>query len=232
MSGVVPKMDTESLALFQKHGFVPGRRTLLRNIYKLCQGEYIEVSPVGCQIKKRNLRFDGFYIRENFHDQEIEIIDSCFEKLAPAYKLGLPLSSGFDSNLLLERLVKYSSSFNVLTIGDKSHMDETSKVEEICNQLNVKNLNKRIVTHKTLLNYKDIVERLEGAVFEPGIFLQYELAKMSADLNIECLVCGDGADQVFNKNFFEKEDSISEYKFGKNPFELASSLIIKKVVLF
>lgn len=85
---------------------------------------------------------------------------------------------------------------------------------------------------ETLSHLPDIVWRLEGAVFERGIFLQYELARLVAESGISYLICGECADQVMNMRYLDKgalEMSGSKKVTNKEfPYYYGNNMVLKK----
>lgn len=83
-------------------------------------------------------------------------------------------------------------------------------------------------------SYPDIVWRLEGSMFEKGIFLQYLLARTSAQNGYSVLICGEGANEVMMGNYYDEEfmypfeDKRFSYHPDVNKYLFLSSVILKK----
>ena len=75
---------------------------------------------------------------------------------------------------------------------------------------------------------KEIVEALEGDVYERGVFLQYSLGKLLKENGVRYIMLGEGSDQVFNWNFYV--DKVPEYltNYLDDPYELGIMLVMKK----
>ncbi|MGI6173175.1 MAG: asparagine synthase-related protein [Christensenellales bacterium] len=116
------------------------------------------------------------------------------------------LSGGFDSNLILWAL-RNEPEIACFTIGGKRGKDETKTAEEIAAQYENVRLKKALVDENALAYFPDIVLRLDGIVFESGVFLQYRLAQFLAENGIRACVFGECADenmQATNALPFEK----------------------------
>lgn len=229
-SGIKGEMNYEMIDEFVQNGFISSNNTLLLNVYKLMPNEILHINKGQYFIEKIVLRWPkNNDSKDAFFESELSCIKNCNYIGMEERNLAISLSAGYDSNLILNLLYNDGYEPVIVSVGEKSIHSETDRVKNICNYYNYTNVNYSNVSEKTLMCYSDIVERLEGSVFEPGIFLQYELAKTLAKNKCTGVLCGECADQVFNCNFFSNAIFTDlEFKFGKNPFELASCLIIKK----
>ena len=66
----------------------------------------------------------------------------------------------------------------------------------------------------TLSTLPDLVWRLEGAVYEVGNFLQYELNRTLAENGVKRIFCGECADQVLHEDYLQK-DRIAQHDAKK-----------------
>ena len=224
------------------HGFCPGTRTLIGGIRKI--RPHTRIIITSSDIKEIPLQrcrdSDPIAdVEEWFYLSELKIIDEYIDRWNSGNVSVMALSSGFDSNLILDRALKKGILPHIISVGDNSARSEYDVVNRICSVKGINSKSFTTVNPDTFDNYGDIVKRLEGSVFEPGIFLQYELAKEAMRCGATDMICGECADQVFNVNFHEgyydglnhlnNENSLTEdFGFGNAPYELASSIIIKK----
>ncbi len=186
---------------------VPNEDTLIEGIYKLLPGHRLIISHDKKEHKVQRIaanrtRYSKEYAKANL----INSISKQIRRMAAGINtsnIGMTLSAGFDTNLILHFLNKEKfEKITAVTIGG-------SKVNEIPNAVkcasqynNLKHLTVRVDENRISF-LPDIVWRTEGYVFESGLFLAYEFASMMHREGIRCVFLGEGADQVLNpfKNF-------------------------------
>lgn len=228
-----PVLNIRGAKAFLHHGFVPGGETLLEQILQLQPGciFYVTTSgihitynaPIDIPLMMKDTSFEMFMKRS------MDVADTCINIfLKESARKAIALSAGYDSNFLLARARDLGADLTAVSVGAQRGSDESNIVQEISTYYNVQT-EITCVGAETFTHFEDIVGRLEGLVFEPGIFLQYELAKKTAEIGCKVILCGECADQVYHENFFPTAFlPVEEYKFGSHPYELASLMILKK----
>ncbi|MBO4894793.1 MAG: hypothetical protein J5562_07765 [Clostridia bacterium] len=236
-SGVERRFNESVVEEFLLNGFIYGDSTLVEGVKKLKAYKSLEVS--GGTVKLN----DAVYpMREMTPGQALD----CFKQtLDDAVKNCIdgdetacfPLSSGYDSNYIAyvstEICGKQSTAFSV---GGKRGKNELPIVKENVKCYKNLELKSAVTDGSSLKNLPDIVYRLEGNVYESGIFLQYELMKLVSESGVKKLVCGECADQVMNVNYHKKGRIYPEspdgkplyYEFSEYPYIFSSYLIFKK----
>lgn len=218
---------------FIYNGVIKTKDTLFCGIYKLLPNESIVAESSSIGIVKRSVEFfDNRYELNNLFITEKDIISEYIEKLQcqDNQEINITLSSGYDSNFLLHIIENLHSKkkINAFTCGGERGVDETSIAENIAGIYGNVKVNKCVVGNKTLNCLMDIAERLEGAMYERGIFLQYELANTLSVHGVKSILLGECADQVFNFNFYEDKEKQFLMNYIDNPYELGAMLVLKK----
>ena len=180
-----------------------------------------------------------------------ELYDNIFRKICTSNinnkdNISIALSSGYDTNYILYTLNNSNFKIDAFSVGGSIGRNEVPDAKKIASMYKNVKFYSKLVNEETLNCYPEIVWILEGAVYESGIFLQYELAKMLNQNNKENIVLGECADQVLNYDFYhpllEKIKKIKfcfpreikkkfkglNYKPYKNTYDMASYKIIKK----
>ncbi len=107
-------LDTESLRWFLLLGFVPGSKTLFRDVERLPSGSRIRIVEDGFEVIER-LTYDDLRVPDSVADltaRELvsrggEILAAAAAKLVdPGKTIGLPLSAGMDSRAILGGLLE------------------------------------------------------------------------------------------------------------------------------
>lgn len=128
-----------------------------------------------------------------------EVLDKSIREIVKEddERIGLPLSSGYDSNYILHVIRQYTDKEVIaLSIGGLRGKNEISNIEKIIP--NYKNIHHCVdYTDDDLLKvYPDIIWRMEGSVFELGIFLKYVLARLAWKQHLNYIICGDCANEI------------------------------------
>ncbi|WP_461879756.1 asparagine synthase-related protein [Fusicatenibacter sp.] len=236
-SEIERKFNDKVLEEFFVNGFIYGKETLMKNVYKIraftslvIRENKVEEIPVKYFM---NYMSKGEAI-DKWDATLSNIVNQC---LADKSEINIPLSSGYDSNYIAYiASTKCKRPINAYSVGGKFGKNEVPVVEENVSAYDNMKLNTSLTDEFTLSNFPDIVWRLEGAVYEVGIFLQYELAKLVFESKKNSLICGECADQVMNQYYLDEERIfIPEekgtpvyYEFSEYPYIFGSYLILKK----
>lgn len=229
-SGISRKINHKIIPSVFKNFCVMNNETLVENIYKICPGTYIEISMNGVVVNKHpGVKLNNLFEKEI----DIETVLHTFINKQFNDEIHMALSSGYDSNMLLHCATKgLRKQVTTYTIGAQYGKTESNTVRKIVDNYNINSIFYDIGNAKDTL--PDIIWRLEGAVFENGIILQYYLSKIAFENECKKILCGESADEVmfcnYNKlrNPFSMEE-FSTYRvpFSSNPF-LATNLIVLK----
>lgn len=233
-SGIRRQFDTDGLLGFLAHGHVTGSRTLVRDVNKmepfksLCVRDGI--------VKQIPVRYGMAVIGE---EEAMACWDAVLKRavcrtFANEQEVNLAISSGFDSNYILYVSSQETSGpINAFSIGAQRGRSELPLVRKNVAGYERVSLFTACTGPSSLLCLPDIIWRLEGAVYERGIFLQYELARLVRDSGKTFLVCGEGADQVMNMWFLDQErmkgpgagTPLSSREF---PYLFGTNMVLKK----
>lgn len=233
---------------FFKNGYIMGKETLVKKIYKVPNKKYLVIDLINLKIRLKkifnNKKKCNVQVDNNIYNDIFKKI--CFSSIA-SNDISMTISSGYDTNYLLYTLRSITSKhINTFCIGGKIGRNEVPDAKQISQYYKDVSFKYNLVNEKSFNNYPEIVFALEGAVYESGIFLQYELAKLLKDSDATEVIVGECADQILNyelyhriellinkikyniKNFSNKFIYSIDYKPYKNPYEMASYKILKK----
>lgn len=225
------------LPVFLINGFIYGKDTLIKGIYKIesfhmlqCSEKRISQIPVTYNLKTMS--------KGEAVDSWTSVLNSSIQNCIDNNKeINMPLSGGFDSNYIAYVIDTFQNlPINAFSIGGKFGKNELPVVSENVNYYKNVTLFSALTDNKTLQNMPDIVWRLEGAVFESGLFLQYALSKLVNEQEKHTLICGECADQVMNIYYLNENRIHPEkqnnkplyYEFSEYPYIFGSYLILKK----
>ena len=221
---------------FLTNGFIYGNETLLENVNKIdafkglhIQNDLIEQFSVEYSLKE----YSQAEALGKWKETLIEAIRNCFNGKD---EISLPLSSGYDSNFIAYVANTYENKpINAFSVGGKTGKNEIPIVKDNASSYRNLSLFTALTDENSLERFPDIVWRLEGSVYESGIFLQYELAKLVSGHRIHDLICGECADQIMNMYYLDQSRINTNkgiepvyYEFSEYPYIFGSYLILKK----
>ena len=241
-------INYESAKKFLKEGYICNENTLIEKIYKIPSKKYLEFDM---NTHKVTLKRYDYKVNKIPKIITPELYDNIFRKICTSNinnkdNISIALSSGYDTNYILYTLNNSNFKIDAFSVGGSIGRNEVPDAKKIASMYKNVKFYSKLVNEETLNCYPEIVWILEGAVYESGIFLQYELAKMLNQNNKENIVLGECADQVLNYDFYhpllEKIKKIKfcfpreikkkfkglNYKPYKNTYDMASYKIIKK----
>ena len=230
-------MNESVVEEFILNGFIYGEQTLLENIFKIKSFHCLNVDESGATQNPVSYCYKN-YTESEAHSRFKEVLDQAILNQAKGLKeINAPLSSGYDSSYIVDTLSKKTDlPINAFSIGGKFGKNELPIVEKNVKEFPRTTLFSKLTDSETLQNYPDIVWRLEGNVYENGLFLQYELNKLVHESGKKDLICGECADQVLNQYYFNEERNAVPakgsapvyYEFSEYPYIFSSYLIYKK----
>ncbi len=228
------KLNVPMLPYYFYNGFLPGFHTLIAGVQKLEAGTCIMIDHTGIYKKKLKLveepeKTDLKSLAEEYQNVLTSSIHDVTKDIQG--DISLALSGGYDSNCILYSVRKERPSvkINAFSVGGVNGADETKIAASITKLYKDIVFKFSYVSPNTLEYLDDIVRILEGAVYERGIFLQYELAKLLKSNRIHHLVCGECADQVFNRNTYVPiPNDTFLYGYQDTPYQMAVNIVLRK----
>lgn len=225
-------IDDSVVMHFLLNGYVVGHRTLVDSINKIPPGYFLRYRD-----GKTYLLPNNYDLVEISSDESIQEWDTTLSSAVLNHSkenaATIALSSGYDSNYILNVLSRSGKeSIKAYSIGGCFKENELPAVEAIVSKYQNVDLYKAETDSSTFERFPDLVFRLDGQIYERGILLQYELAKMLANNNETDIICGECANEImhFLFNSESKTDVCPSDStiFGCDPYICASYLIIKK----
>ena len=241
------KINKNTVKQFLKKGFVIGKETLVKDINKIPSKKYLQAD-----LKNMSIRLKKYHYKE-YRDKRVidkKTYNNIFENICLSTvptEAVITISSGYDTNYLLYTLRKnISKHIRAFCIGGEIGRNEVPDAKKICEEYENVIFNYKMVNDVSLYKYPEIVFALEGAIYESGVFLQYELARLLKENNVHEIMLGECADQVLNYELYHKRNLIInkieynikkiikkalesiDYKPYKDPYEMASYKILKK----
>ncbi len=184
---------------FLRFNHFPAPETLYQNINQVCPGEIVEFKNNKTIYKKYWTVENGgdynlFFSRRKTHE-----INGMFQKTTSNFliadkKVGLCLSSGFDSNILKKVILKKEKKINSFTIGfkDKTY-DESKKIKKTNNDNN----KKKILHQKDLIKTFHLIKKnIFFPIGDSSMLPTFELFNLIKK-KTNAVIGGDGGDEIF-----------------------------------
>lgn len=225
------ELNSQVVDEFIYNGVIKSRDTLVKGIYKLLPKQIIAINEDTIEVKaKKGAEFQSKNIDiQELYELEKSIICEYLEFAKNEFdEVSLALSGGYDSNLLLHIAKEKNITANAFSCGGARGVDETMYAKQIGKLYDRVSVTTGLVRANIRNCISDIATRLEGTLYERGVFLQYVLAKLLYESDIKRIVLGECADQVFNENFYNEPRMDFLMDYIHNPFELGSMLVLKK----
>lgn len=187
-------LNHNKIGEYLSYRYVSGTETLFKNIYKLQQGEILEVSrDLNIQSYRYNQNLPKYELQDNNTQTLQKLLHSSIEqRTSSVYTNSIFLSSGLDSSLIANNIPPNSYAF---TLQSDTSAD-LSEIYKLCK--------KKQLIHVNVSSPQDITSLLDEcllAVEEPlGDSIQISnmlLAQAAKKHQIRVGLTGDGADEIF-----------------------------------
>lgn len=197
------EVDVEAIALFLRYRYTPAPRTMFTGIHKLAAGEKLVVEN-GRAVISRYYRFEP----EPFNPQPS--VEEAGERLLQLYKdamkrhlisdvpLGLLLSGGMDSGLLLGLMNLHGKPWETFTVGygNSFRDDELDDAAETAKIYGANHHAVRMDQNAFETALPRIVDSLEEPVASSSIVPMYFVCQRAREV-VKVALIGQGPDEVF-----------------------------------
>ena len=196
-------IDKNALADFLIYSYVPSPKSIFKNIKKLQPGHYLTYSYKTNEISTS--KYWSVTIRNDIvsldyaQDKVTDLIDSSIRgNLIGDVPIGIFLSGGYDSTLLLQKLVDIKDHVNSFTVGyENLKVSEHLLARKISNVFNTNHHEK--IIHENYDLY-EIIDEVTDYYDEPYAYTSmipyYIISKEAAKKN-KVVLAGDGGDEAF-----------------------------------
>ncbi|HWF08954.1 MAG TPA: asparagine synthase (glutamine-hydrolyzing) [Bryobacteraceae bacterium] len=202
--GIPREVDPEALDMYLSLRYVPGPRTMFRNIFRLQPGHLLTLDGSGVRIKKY---WDVTYPEGNpAEDPErfrALLDESVRMRLVAEVPLGVFLSGGLDSSAILATMHKAVGSAGIKTFS--VGYDTTGAQVEEANEFDYARLAAKTfgadhheyrLTAAEFQNFvPDLVWHLDEPMADPSCIPLYFISKLARE-HVTVILSGEGADEI------------------------------------
>ncbi|MBT3636937.1 MAG: asparagine synthase (glutamine-hydrolyzing) [Opitutae bacterium] len=231
------EIDPFSLMRYLALHYVPGRRTIFREVERLLPGERMEFSLIDGTCK----RFKYYQMLEpeeeisNAEELEYLLKEAVESRLVSDVPVGVFLSGGLDSSFVTALAAKSMPQIKTFSIGfDSVPHDESKHAKSLANACEVDH-------HLVQFGEKDfsrLLPKVASVLDEPlgdqATLPTYKLCK-EASRYVKVVLSGEGADEFFAGygyyDVFARRDSFFQRLLGRSSFPQVSSLIDESLAI-
>ncbi len=198
-----PEVDTESLYMFLRYRYTPSPFTIFKDIYKLAPGTCMIIENGNIKIHRwwsyKPSSFDPVPKIDDVRDELLDLYRKSMKRhLLSDVPVGLLLSGGVDSALLLALMKESGESWDTFTVGyGKGYADdelsdaaETARILQSPNYQT--NINKKIFED----NFSKIISYLEEPIASASIIPMFYVCQRARE-NVKVALVGQGPDELF-----------------------------------
>ncbi len=198
-----PEVDPESIALFLKYRYTPAPRTMFAGIQKLAAGEKLVVENGRAEVS-RYYQFNPSPFApqprvEEAAEQLLELYKAAMKRhLISDVPLGLLLSGGIDSGLLLGLMRLHGKDWPTFTVGYGTSFrdDEIDDAAETARIYGAKHHTVRLDQQTFETALPRIVASLEEPVASSSIVPMYFVCQRAREV-VKVALIGQGPDEMF-----------------------------------
>lgn len=224
------ELDDNGINKFLYYGYIPTKNTLVKNIFKILGKNNLEINLNSDKIKltKFKLKVKRIKVDKKIYNRTVSDLSYSYLNKHPNH-INITVSGGYDTNYILYLLRrKTKKKINAYCIGGVSGRNEIPVSKEICSKYDNIDFHEELVDSDTIKNYPEIIWILEGSIYESGIFLQYELAKIMNKNRVKNIYSGEIADQALNYELYSKvflNIKKTLYKIVKKMIKLTTGVV-------
>lgn len=198
------EVDPELIDRFLTYHYMPGRQTLLRNLFKLEPGHTLLAKNGKFEVRPYwDLEFSGSDLQQSTHDFEEQLLELLEETvqlhMISDVPVGFLLSGGLDSTAMLSFAAqKTDTPISTFTIGFSSDsvVDERPFARLAAERYGSKHYELSISPADFAAFLPSYVWHMEEPVCEPPAIALYYISKLASQ-HVKVLISGEGGDEAF-----------------------------------
>jgi asparagine synthase (glutamine-hydrolysing) len=199
-----PEIDPAAVGMFLRYRYTPSPLTILKGIRKLAPGTRLVARERQPPIVERwwNFAPEPFDPMPNDREAEEELLNlyrqAVKRQLISDVPLGLLLSGGLDSNLLLALMSELGTSRNTYTVGYGRNFadDELGEAAQMAAAMHSPHVSVEIDQESFVSSLPTILSTLEEPVASSSIVPMYHVCRRARE-DVKVAFMGQGPDELF-----------------------------------
>jgi asparagine synthase (glutamine-hydrolysing) len=230
------KLNTDSLSLYFKYGYIPAPHSIFKNTEKLLPGSYLELD-----LKSKTLEIKLYWNLYDFTnlpkldvsykeaEDEVErlIIKSCDYRMVSDVPVGVFLSGGYDSSLITSIIqANATTKINTFTIGfENNKYNEAPFAKNISKYLGTQHT-EYICTQKEAIDLVTILPEVYDEPFGDISSIPTLLVSKIAKQSVKVALSADGGDELFaGYSKYKGCLKYSKFQFPSNVTAIAHGIL-------
>ena len=209
LPGWSPEIDSDSLGLLVRHCYIPGPRTIYKNVFKLLPGAYISLDSASrelssepqeywsaSEIAHATVRLQND--EEGIANVEKSLLKAVKSQMVSDVPLGGFLSGGVDSSLIVAMMQEQSTS-NVRTFSigfDETEYNEAPYAAAVAKHLGTDHTELYVSPKQALEVIPLLPEIYDEPFADSSQIPTYLLSKLTRE-HVTVALSGDGGDEMF-----------------------------------
>lgn len=207
-AGVPRKLDVVSLGYYLRLKYVPGPRTMVDGVQKLLPGNMLVWKAGGTQLIPFKFLGEETERFNNYADavtQVHSVVEAAIQRqLIADVPVGLYLSGGIDSSIILAAAAKTHPAINTFSVGfDLSSLEQREKfnadsilAKKTANHFGATHHEFILSSEELLRIFPDMVRHVSEPIGNATTLAQYYLAQKTKEFS-SVVLAGDGGDELF-----------------------------------
>ncbi len=201
--GTTPEIDPEALNLFLRFRYTPSPFTIHRGIRKLAPGTML-VAEKGQCVEKRWYDYTPVpFAKSKDHEEATEELWRLYQASVQRHLLsdvpvGILLSGGLDSGLLLALMNEHGGPWPAYTVGygESFEDDELADAAESARLLGARHIPVKLDRAEFERSLPKIVEALEEPIASSSVVPMYFVSQRARE-DVKVIIIGQGPDELF-----------------------------------
>lgn len=197
-----PEVDPVSLNLFLRYRYVPSPHTLLKGIKKLAPGTRLIIENGEYRVERwwkyRPVLFDPPPSIEEAEEELLNLyLRAVKRQLISDVPVGLLLSGGVDSGLLLGLMNRVGRAWKTFTVGfgGSFRYNEFELAAHTANVFGAENVSVILDRETFNTTFQEIIAALEEPIASPSIIPMYHLCRRARQ-DVKVVLIGQGPDEL------------------------------------
>ncbi|MBI1222782.1 MAG: asparagine synthase (glutamine-hydrolyzing) [Bacteroidetes bacterium] len=226
-----PVLNPRAIKDFMQFGYVPGHLCIYKGIHKISPGHYLELNLNGFETNDT----EYWHFKENalselkkhaIHDESKgvktfnQLFDSAFNyRMIADVPVGVFLSGGYDSTLLVGKLSEKREDLKTFTIGfqDKK-IDESDDAKKIAAHFGTTHSSRVCAIEDALRYLQDIPFLFDEPFGDPSAIPTMMVSELASE-KVKVVLSADGGDEIFG-GYDKHKWALKIHKMSNSPLRL------------
>ncbi|MBO9681972.1 MAG: asparagine synthase (glutamine-hydrolyzing) [Flavisolibacter sp.] len=222
--GVPKELNAAILPYYFQLNYIPQPLSILKNVEKLLAGHYLKITKAGVedhayhQLKIRKEKY-GKISYEEAKKQLVSLMDDATRlRLVSDVPLGVFLSGGIDSSVVVALAARHEQQLKTFSIGYKDYpfFDETKYAQLVAKKYNTQHTVFSLNNDDFLEHVDDVLNYMDEPFADSSSIPTFILSKHTRK-QVTVALSGDGGDEVFaGYNKYQAEWNVMRPSLKKN----------------